>query len=282
MAAAAAAAAGSLPPPGTVVRLLRLSGFSILQQLQIEEALLRATTHNWFVINDGTPQPSVVLGVSGKAHELVHLAAAAARRVPLIRRFTGGGTVVVDGDTIFTALIMQHQSLPGVEPYPRPVMQYTEHLYRTVFGQHGAFRLRENDYCFGDRKFGGNAQAITKDRWVHHTSLLWDFQRERMALLRQPSKQPEYRQDRGHLDFIVPLRHLLPCRRTLVERLCGAVEAAGFVVQEAGLAEAEEAVAANKLCGTRLLDVEPLLVEWQEQQRQEEGGQLGAAAAAPS
>lgn len=53
-------------------------------------------------------------------------------------------------------------------------------------------------------------------------------------------------------------------------------------VQEAGLAEAEEAVAANKLCGTRLLDVEPLLVEWQEQQRQEEGGQLGAAAAAPS
>ncbi|EFN56808.1 hypothetical protein CHLNCDRAFT_144336 [Chlorella variabilis] len=206
MAAAAAAAAGSLPPPGTVVRLLRLSGFSILQQLQIEEALLRqaascwaageagasapATTHNWFVINDGTPQPSVVLGVSGKAHELVHLAAAAARRVPLIRRFTGGGTgthgaglpppgpprrrcrcsrapelllpsaaaaamavvslgmrrctMVVDGDTIFTALIMQHQSLPGVEPYPRPVMQYTEHLYRTVFGQHGAFRLREN------------------------------------------------------------------------------------------------------------------------------------------
>ena len=23
-------------------------------------------------------------------------------------------------------------------------LQYTEHLYRTVFGQHGAFRLREN------------------------------------------------------------------------------------------------------------------------------------------
>ena len=41
-------------------------------------------------------------------------------------------------------------------------------------------------------------------------------------------------QDRGHLDFIVPLRHLLPCRRTLVERLCGAVEAAGFVVQVRG------------------------------------------------
>lgn len=31
--------------------------------------------------------------------------------------------VVVDGDTLFTALIMQQQSLPGVEPYPRPVMR---------------------------------------------------------------------------------------------------------------------------------------------------------------
>lgn len=25
----------------------------------------RATKHNWFVVNDGTPQPSIVLGVSG-------------------------------------------------------------------------------------------------------------------------------------------------------------------------------------------------------------------------
>lgn len=51
---------------------------------------------------------------------------------------------MVDGDTIFTALIMQQQSLPGVEAYPRPVMQYTEDLYRSVFGSHGAFWLREN------------------------------------------------------------------------------------------------------------------------------------------
>ena len=47
------------------VRLLRLRGFPILHQLRLEEALLRADAGNWFVINDGTPQPSVVLGISG-------------------------------------------------------------------------------------------------------------------------------------------------------------------------------------------------------------------------
>lgn len=41
-----------------------------------------------------------------KPELLVHGAAAAAAGVPLIKRFTGGGTVVVDADTVFTSLIM--------------------------------------------------------------------------------------------------------------------------------------------------------------------------------
>ena len=49
------------------------------------------------------------------------------------------------------------------------------------------------DYVFGHRKFGGNAQAITKDRWLHHTSFLWDYQQDRMALLKLPARAPEYR-----------------------------------------------------------------------------------------
>ena len=49
------------------------------------------------------------------------------------------------------------------------------------------------DYCFGDVKFGGNAQAITKQRFLHHTSLLWDYKKERMKLLKHPAKIPDYR-----------------------------------------------------------------------------------------
>lgn len=57
---------------------------------------------------------------------------------------------------------------------------------------------RVADYAFGERKFGGNAQAITKGRWLHHTSFLWAFQPDRMALLRQPAKAPAYRAVRPH------------------------------------------------------------------------------------
>ena len=45
--------------------LLRLRGYPILQQLRLEEALLRADKANWCIINDGTPSPAIVMGISG-------------------------------------------------------------------------------------------------------------------------------------------------------------------------------------------------------------------------
>jgi hypothetical protein len=53
---------------------------------------------------------------------------------------------------------------------------------------------------FGERKFGGNAQAITNKRWLHHTSFLWDFDPANMAALTNPAKQPDYRQVRSMPD----------------------------------------------------------------------------------
>ena len=58
------------------------------------------------------------------------------------------------------------------------------------------------DYIFGDRKFGGNAQAITRQRWLHHTSFLWDFRDDRMALLQHPEKTPEYRAVHSQTNYV--------------------------------------------------------------------------------
>lgn len=190
------------------------------------------------------------------------------------------------------ALILRAQ----VEVYPRPLMRYTEELYRHAFGRYGDFQLRENgapavflasqiqpvavfppcsyagsalqahawapnklplklascklasqhhaglaalammfrpthkkimmfhptlnelhtsspnrahcpiaDYCFGEKKFGGNAQAITRKRWLHHTTFLWDFDVSRMELLKHPANAPDYREVRPG----VPLLRLM-------------------------------------------------------------------------
>ncbi len=170
-----------------------------------------------------------------KEDELIHVEEAKKAGIQIIKRFSGGGTVVVDHNTVFATLIMQAEAVPGLECYPRPVMKWSEGFYKNVFGPHGAFSLREHgktaclptsdrmctlvestrkqpsfwqprrrtqpfsnlslhaDYTFGEQKFGGNAQAITKQRWLHHTSFLWDFDRDNMALLKHPSRVPDYR-----------------------------------------------------------------------------------------
>lgn len=54
--------AGAVRP---VVKFLRMKGAPLLKQLQLEEALLRADQSNWWILNDGAPEPTVVLGISG-------------------------------------------------------------------------------------------------------------------------------------------------------------------------------------------------------------------------
>ena len=48
-----------------MMNLVRVKGVPILQQLHLEERLLRTSSHNWCIINDGTNQPAIVMGVSG-------------------------------------------------------------------------------------------------------------------------------------------------------------------------------------------------------------------------
>ncbi|XP_027121521.1 uncharacterized protein [Coffea arabica] len=193
-----------------LMNLVLLRGMPILQQLHLEERLLRTSSDNWCIINDGTNDRNIVIGVSGKPAELLKISSVLQDKVAVIRRFTGGGTVIVDHGTVFVTFICNKDALPDVQPYPRPIMCWSSLLYQEVFQDVGHFSLRENDYVFGNRKFGGNAQSITKARWIHHTSFLWDYDVNNMAYLKLPTRAPEYRKARGHLDFLCRMKDYLP------------------------------------------------------------------------
>lgn len=149
--------------------------------------------------------------------------------VPIIRRFTGGGTVITDENTLYISLIMNKAQVPSSPLYPREVMKWSESFYAPVFNSlapasavvTAPFQLREHDYCFGEHKFGGNAQSISRDRWVHHTSMLWDYTPQLMSLLTLPDNRPDYRKDRDHGAFLTKLRERLHPhdREALVDRV---------------------------------------------------------------
>jgi len=64
--------------------------------------------------------------------------------VPVIRRFSGGGTVIVDDGTVFVTLICRSDAVPVPKLYPRPIMDWTEQLYVPAFRSVPGFQLREH------------------------------------------------------------------------------------------------------------------------------------------
>ena len=202
------------------LNLLVLEGVPILEQLQLEEALLRSDQDSWCLVNTRAA-PAIVMGVSTIPETVIDPTVYQKKPLPLIRRFSGGGTVVIEPATVFMTLILDHSLIP-VLPYPREVMEWTHQLYQPAFTSL-PFKLEENDYTLAERKCGGNAQYFTKNRLLHHTSFLWDYTPAHMEYLCMPPRMPSYRNLREHSDFLTKIKEHIPEQGELVKRLVDAV-----------------------------------------------------------
>lgn len=213
-----------MPP----LHLLYLENLPIFKQLQIEEALLRADERNWCLINQGA-LPAIVFGISGKISEHLSIKHMKEKPIPIIRRFSGGGTVIVDEHTLFFTLIGNHKVL-DCPCYPEMLLKWTEKLYFPAFKGIN-FSLRDNDYVIENKKFGGNAQYLTKDRWLHHTSLLWDYKKTMMDYLLMPPKEPSYRQRREHSQFLCRLSEYFPNQEIFKNQMIAALKKRFTVIE---------------------------------------------------
>lgn len=144
------------------------------------------------------------MGISGNPPALLDLDRVKRDQIPVFQRFSGGGTVVVDENTLFITFIFSKDTL-SIPAFPEPILRWTADLYKNAWNI-DQFDLRENDYVIGHKKCGGNAQYIKKERWLHHTSFLWDYRPENMDYLLLPSKRPAYRANRSHQEFLCCLK----------------------------------------------------------------------------
>ena len=75
---------------------------------------------------------------------MLHAQQVAQAGLAVVRRFTGGGTVVVGPDTLFVSFVFGSAAAPDVACFPSPLMAWSEGFYRGVFHDLPSFRLREN------------------------------------------------------------------------------------------------------------------------------------------
>ena len=177
--------------------------------------------------------PAVVMGFSERAEQVADLDACARYGVCVLKRCTGGGTVLQTEGVLNYSLITP---APDHLDLKAGYRQGTDIVCAilSAFGITGAPR-GTSDVAVGDRKISGNAQARRWKALLVHGTLLVDFDFDLTEkVLPHPLREPDYRKRRSHREFLVTLRALgVHANRVLVERV--AVEAARQVFRQGSI-----------------------------------------------
>lgn len=157
-------------------------------------------------------EPTVVLGSSNEAAAEADTAACARDKVAILKRYGGGGTVVLhQGCVVVSVGLWVRQHFQN--------RFYFEHLNQSLIdalarswpelaslGQRGL-----SDITAGDQKVAGTSLFRSRNYLLYQASLLVDPRIDILeAYLKHPTREPDYRQGRGHRGFVTGVGQLVP------------------------------------------------------------------------
>jgi lipoate-protein ligase A len=152
-----------------------------------------------------SPAPVVVLGAGCKTAEEVDEDACARDGVRVLRRSSGGGTVLLGPGCLLYTLVLRYDRAPELAEIRSSYCHILRHMARAV-GVSAALPAGTSDLAVAGRKISGNAQQRKRDHLLHHGSLLYAFDLRRVGrYLRPPPREPDYREGRAHEQFLVNL-----------------------------------------------------------------------------
>lgn len=150
---------------------------------------------------------SVVMGRSGVTADEVHLQSCQADGIGVFRRISGGGTILTGKGCLMYSLVLSLQARPHLRDIScahRFVGDQFEIAFASIglkMNQRGS-----SDFCLGEKKFSGNALRVGRENLLYHGTLLIDFPLQKISdYLQHPKRQPDYRQQKNHLDFVTNL-----------------------------------------------------------------------------
>lgn len=186
----------------------------------MEESGTRETVRFW-----ECSKPAVVLGSFGVISREVHEDACRIDNVPIIRRISGGGAVVIGRGCINYSLVLSLDERPELrsvtKSYEVILTRIAEMFALPQLAPHGL-----GDLAIGDQKVSGSAQRRGRRALLHHGTILYDFDISLMErYLKVPERQPAYRVGRSHGEFV---RNVPLALHVIKERLARAWQADKF------------------------------------------------------
>ena len=192
--------------PGPL-RILDLTLDSAAENVALDDVLLRATDEQ-----DAPPllrlweltEYAVVVGRANRIERNVNLAACRADGVPIIRRSSGGGTVLLGPGSLVYSLVLRVNSgsrLVDIDGTTRIIMERIQSAVAGLLA--GVEREGVSDLAIDAIKFSGNSQRWLRRAMLHHGTLLYNFDLDRMErYLGTPERVPDYRHGRDHRTFL--------------------------------------------------------------------------------
>jgi lipoate-protein ligase A len=151
--------------------------------------------------------PVVIVGRSSRLPEEVDLDFCRARRIPVLRRTSGGAAILAGPGCLMYALVLSLDA--------RPALRMIEHAHRLVLETladalrpmaPGVIRQGTSDLALGEQKFSGNSVRVKRNHLLYHGTLLYAFPLELIPqCLTMPPRRPAYRRDRPHCAFVTNL-----------------------------------------------------------------------------
>lgn len=160
-------------------------------------------------------QDFIVLGYSSHVKDDVEWEPASQDGIPVLRRASGGGTVLQGPGCLNYAYVGEPLDPIGIEKSSEMVLTHLLEALRPLSPQIAGL----SDVVVNAKKVVGNAARRRKNAFLYHGSILYQFDLEKMSrYLKLPPKRPAYREDRSHRDFVANLPFsAVDLRRRLAE-----------------------------------------------------------------
>jgi len=148
----------------------------------------------------------IVMGAIGRAEMDIKSALVQEDNIPVVRRSSGGGTVLQGPGCLNYTLVLSKQKYPQLNDLRRSYEWISSQIIEALHqaGVEAYFRPL-SDLATGtdEKKISGNAQHRRKLYILHHGTILYNFDLSLISrYLYDPKDAPEYRKYRAHTDFV--------------------------------------------------------------------------------
>ena len=216
---------------------LELTRPTTAENLALDEALLlsanQATAPNETLRLWEEPAPVVIVGRGSRVESEVDIAACHQKSFALLRRCSGGCAVVAGPGCLMYSVVLNLRRRPELRLIDRAhafVLERTRSAIAScvssglIVNKAGLSDLvielsKDGRTNASQMKFSGNSLRITRNALLYHGTVLYDFSLNLInELLRFPPRQPTYRGDRTHDQFITNLPIDVAIIRTAIQQ----------------------------------------------------------------